>query len=281
MKRIFNFNGFFNNSFSYVSELFIYDWKFNTSGIYIIKNKITNECYVGQSINMKRRLREHKQLLRQNKCKYRNGELTILQKAWNKYGENNFTFEYLEQCDKNNLDEREKYWIQKLQCNKTITGKGYNLCEGGTGSGNVKNKRVNKIKGSIIVNNGSVQKYINPNELLYYESIGFQRGLLTKNKEKMKNAKRIIRKGKDHPNYNKTWSKEARMKFNNTIKNRTIKPSDKRKPVVQETLNGVFVERFISITEASVKNNIPQSSIVNCCKGKSKTAGGFKWRYDN
>lgn len=82
-------------------------------------------------------------------------------------------------------------------------------------------------RGTYIVNNGKVQKYINPDDLTYYESMGYTRGLLKSNIEKLKNVDRIIRKGKDHHNYNKTWTKEAREKFNNTIKNRINKPTDK------------------------------------------------------
>ena len=281
MSRVFCFQNFFSSALSYVSETFLDDFKYDNSGIYIIRNKITGDCYVGQSISIKRRLREHKRLLRENKEKYRNGESTILQKAWNKYGEENFEFDYLEHCDKNILNEREVYWIKTLQCNRIKYGKGYNLNDGGTGVGNKDKNTPNNLKGTIIVNNGEIQKYINPEDLDYYESLGYKRGLAQKNIEKLKNADRKIRRGKDHHNYNKTWSEEAREKFNNTIKNRTNKPSDKRKPVIQYDLENNYIEKYISITEASGKTGIHQGSIVNCCKHKVHTAGGFKWRYEN
>ena len=34
-----------------------------------------------------------------------------LQNAWDKYGEENFRFEILEQCEIRDLNRREKYWI--------------------------------------------------------------------------------------------------------------------------------------------------------------------------
>lgn len=52
-------------------------------------------------------------------------------KAIKKYGKENFVREILEECTDNKLDEREIYWIDKLQaCNDDI---GYNISSGGTG----------------------------------------------------------------------------------------------------------------------------------------------------
>ena len=50
-------------------------------------------------------------------------------------------------------------------------------------------------------------------------------------------------------------------------------------PVIKLTKEGVEIERYPSISEASRKNGINVSNIANCCKGKagSNSAGGFKW----
>lgn len=57
------------------------------------------------------------------------------------------------------------------------------------------------------------------------------------------------------------------------------KPSQ-RKPVIQfNILTGEKVERFESITDAAEKTGADASSIVSCCKGKSKTCLGFGWKY--
>ena len=39
------------------------------------------------------------------------------------------------------------------------------------------------------------------------------------------------------------------------------------------------MEIYSSIAEASIRNSISRTSIINCLKGRSKTAGGFKWQY--
>ena len=51
------------------------------------------------------------------------------------------------------------------------------------------------------------------------------------------------------------------------------------KPIIQYTQTGTFIQLYDSIIDAATINNIDQSSITKCCKGKQKTAGGFIWRY--
>lgn len=49
--------------------------------------------------------------------------------------------------------------------------------------------------------------------------------------------------------------------------------------VVQMTLDGVQIAEFRSAMQASKTTDISRASIYNCCIGKNKTAGGYKWRY--
>ena len=53
----------------------------------------------------------------------------------------------------------------------------------------------------------------------------------------------------------------------------------RRKTILQFDENGVLINEFISITEASNKLKIKISSIANCLSGRSKKAGGYKWEY--
>lgn len=62
-------------------------------GIYRIKNKINGNCYYGSSKNIKNRWKKH-----YNQLKTNSHYNTILQRAWNKYGEENFVFEIVEEC---------------------------------------------------------------------------------------------------------------------------------------------------------------------------------------
>lgn len=67
---------------------------FKKSGIYYIWNLVNNKLYIGKSVNVKKRIAEHKRQLRANK--HFNNHL---QMAWNKYGEENFMFTVVEKCD--------------------------------------------------------------------------------------------------------------------------------------------------------------------------------------
>lgn len=51
------------------------------------------------------------------------------------------------------------------------------------------------------------------------------------------------------------------------------------KSVNQYTLDGIFIQSFISISDASQQINIGLTSIVRCCKKYQKSAGGFIWYY--
>lgn len=90
------------------------------SGIYLIKNLITNKLYVGKAFYIRKRLNTHKWALRHNK--HAN---SYLQRAWNKYGEVNFLFDIIEYCDISVLPEREGYWVDFYKANDDQFG--YNL----------------------------------------------------------------------------------------------------------------------------------------------------------
>lgn len=99
-------------------------------GIYIIKNKINNKCYIGKSKNVKNRLQYgHLRLLNNNKH-YNE----YLQYSWNKYGSINFEFNIIEECEEKELNEKEKYWIKYYKSNNREYG--YNLTSGGDGLNN-------------------------------------------------------------------------------------------------------------------------------------------------
>lgn len=86
-------------------------------GIYKITHKKTGKSYIGQSNNIERRFKEH--------CS--KSESAIGQ-AIKMYGSNSFDFKILEECELNELDDREIYWIEHFN---TYKGYGYNCLPGG------------------------------------------------------------------------------------------------------------------------------------------------------
>lgn len=92
------------------------------SGIYRITNSINGKVYIGSSVDIPRRWNRHKNQLR-NGCHHSKA----LQRAWNKYGEENFIFEMIEAIgDFSILVDVENMYIAKY---KSADGRnGYNMC---------------------------------------------------------------------------------------------------------------------------------------------------------
>lgn len=92
----------------------------STPGIYKITSITSGKIYIGCASNVRTRINGHLYDLR--KDKHNN---SYLQRAWTKYGEENFIFEMIEKCDISNLHAREHYWVNELNCLDRSTG--YNL----------------------------------------------------------------------------------------------------------------------------------------------------------
>ena len=78
----------------------------NKMGIYKITNKQNQMCYVGQAVNVAERWKQHikraigAEPMTNNK----------LYPAMKKFGVKNFTFELIEECTQDKLNQREDYW---------------------------------------------------------------------------------------------------------------------------------------------------------------------------
>ena len=88
--------------------------------IYLITNNINKKQYVGQTVQkLTARFTKHK------------SATTYLGNSIRKYGEENFSIEAIDMANsKEELDEKEKYWIAKLN---TRAPNGMNLTDGGEG----------------------------------------------------------------------------------------------------------------------------------------------------
>ncbi len=107
-------------------------------GIYKIENKINGKIYIGQSNNIKTRWIQHLSALNNGIHNNRH-----LQCAWNKYGESNFEFSVIEECNSEDLNSKEIYYIDFY--NSYISKNGYNLTFGGDGGKTLEPEMINKI----------------------------------------------------------------------------------------------------------------------------------------
>ncbi|MCM4172453.1 endonuclease [Arenibacter sp. TNZ] len=54
---------------------------------------------------------------------------------------------------------------------------------------------------------------------------------------------------------------------------------DRKKFVCQNTLNGEFIIKYVSVAEASRISGISKTCISRCCRGEREQTGGFLWKY--
>lgn len=116
-----------------------------STGIYKIENKINGYVYIGQSVNIENRWREHK--------RGKQSPNMVISRAIKKYGSSNFMFDIVELCDKNELNTKEIYWISVYDSYK----KGYNSTTGGDAptdksSNKLSSEQVKDIKQKLIDN---------------------------------------------------------------------------------------------------------------------------------
>lgn len=87
--------------------------KQNVCGIYKITNQKTGECYIGQAVDVRKRWYDHAKAMIGIDTPQNN----LLYAAAQKYGLDDFTFELLLECKPNELDIKEKYFIELYNSN--------------------------------------------------------------------------------------------------------------------------------------------------------------------
>ena len=90
-------------------------------GIYAIQNNINGKLYIGQSIDIERRWKD------EQTCKGAVND--YLTRSFEKYGIQNFSFYIIEECKKEDLNNREKFYIKLYHSLDNEFG--YNLTSGG------------------------------------------------------------------------------------------------------------------------------------------------------
>lgn len=239
--------------------------------IYKHRNKINDKVYIGftsQKLNKR----------------FKNGEgyknCPVFYNAIKKYGWSNFETSILTECSSfTDAYAEEKEFIKLYD--STNRAKGYNVSKGG-------------------------YRLTNSNRAITPWNKGYKTGPLS---EEHKEKIRSQLKGKKHPNNRvKPCSEECKEKISkaNTGKIRSKEMNEKNrlshlgkkatneskakcsetminlnpKPVYGKSLTSdeelVFLSPVIATKFLNMKNS---ASIINCCRGRTKSSGGFVWKY--
>lgn len=220
--------------------------------IYKYENNINHHIYIGQSVNLKKRIREHK-------CAFSNPNNPDynfpIHRALRKYGVENFTISILEEVEDNALDEREVYWIAYYDSYKN----GYNATPGGQNGGGYNGKEVCLYD----LNGNFVRSYKNAKTAC--EAIKVSYSTI----QQVLHQKRPTCKG-------------YQIKYRDD--NREIKKFKSRQggaiPIYQlEKNTNNIIKEWDSAQQAARELNLDASTITKCLKGKLKSHGGYSWKY--
>lgn len=279
-----------------------------TTGIYKITDKQNGKIYIGQSVNIEKRWTAHKNGL-QNLTKI---DSMIVQK-----GVNNFTFEIIEKCSREKLNEREIFWINHYNS----FHKGYNQTTGGNSAYwtpvKLTVKQVNKIKHLLkntnedqisiakkfnvsqptiaMINTGEtwkddihkypiriLQKATKPTPIKNTKPT--QKQLIQMIKRHKGNFTSLATELKISTTTIRRWCKSYNMSTS-SLDYRPVKTKNQYsqpKPVnMIDPNNGRILQKFQSMLEAERFLNKVSGArhIKEVCEGKRKTAYGYVWNY--
>lgn len=257
--------------------------------VYMIRNKINDKKYIGITGDYLHRRQCHISCL--NKKKHSN---IHLQRAWNKYGADNFEFLIVEVvAEKELLPDKEIYWIGYFDSCKN----GYNQTFGGDGTVNVKfppergqkiskalkgrkypelsGKNAHNARKIICLDTGEIFEFI----LDAANKIGINDSAVInscKYRKAICDNKYVFMY---YNEYEKLSSYEIEQIKNNAHDNYGHKTPQNAKEVI--CLN--TLERFTDGCTAAKITNTEHSYLMKCCKGlvasagKDKTGNGLAW----
>lgn len=259
-------------------------------GIYRFKNLITLQSYIGQSINLEERYKHHQRA-------WLNGT-TDFYKAVQQYGWNNFSYEVLEICSKEQLNEKERYWVAYYDSYYH----GYNMNQGGSNKNSVdytkvyelwkQGKTTKEISLKMNIGRSTVYNVLHsfPDFVLDNSSDNFKiyqydlNGNFIKEWPSCKAVQREL--NIDACAIGKVINKQRNTaggfqwsnKYYNHIKPITDKANPK--PIEQYDLKNNYIQTFKTLGEAARMVN-GDASAIRCAAngGMKRSAYGFRWHF--
>lgn len=250
-------------------------------GIYCIENVVNKKRYIGQSTDIYKRWRSHRGALN---CQSHSNK--HLQRAWNKYGNKSFNFFILEECNENELNELEQYYINKYN----TFYKGYNNDLGGNGRGRLTDEQKHQVSlrmkelNKLPEHREKLIKARESQAIPIYQ-IDLSGKIIKKWNNGAREASRIL-------NYNfsciwhclegnrKTYKNYIWMRVcdynENTFNLDDYKGFTNPKPIYQYDLLGNFIRKWDNSYQAN-KEGFDNSSIRKVCNGKQDSYKSYVW----
>jgi group I intron endonuclease len=223
--------------------------------VYLIENLINGKKYVGMDTN--------------NNPKYL-GSGILITKAIKKYGKENFKKSVLEYCFSiEELEVKETWWINYF--NALEREDFYNLEDNKKrGINPFANKTPEELRKifSKIQNKERNEKIGKANSKPKPKGFGdmmseIHKGRKRSEESKLKQSKSL--KGRNSPNKGNKWNKEQKKQLG--------------KPIFQYDISGNLIQEWYSTQEA--QKQLGLKGINNNLKDRTKTCGGFIWKYKN
>ena len=197
-------------------------------GIYLIRNKLNGKVYIGQSINIEHRIYDH----------FTRKDDTPFHIDLQKYGKENFETEILEECKIEELNSKERFYIEKYE---SFGDKGYNLNNGGNSNPVFTEERKQNIskscKGRISPNKGksmSEEQKLKISETLKRKNANgcvevWNKGLTKDTDIRVKLNAISASHPKSYKPKRRPLSEETKLKISNTLKGNKLSEETKLK----------------------------------------------------
>jgi group I intron endonuclease len=230
-------------------------------GIYKITSP-SGKVYVGQSIDIERRIKKYNSL----NC----GNQTKLINSFNKYGVDTHVFDTIVECNEQSLNQLERKWQEHykavengLNCRYTeTTDKSGRLSE-------ETKKRIGQSHKGRIHTDASKSNMRVP-------------------KSDSSNMGRYDKSGNNNPFYGKTHTEETKNIIREKRKQQVFTEETRnkisqrlKKIVLQFNKDGEFIKEHQSRNGAATELGINPTAISNNISGRNKSAGGYVWKYKN
>ena len=255
-----------------------------TCGIYTIQNLVNGKIYIGQAVDIEKRWKTHKSELR-----YKSHTNKHLQNAWNYYKEDKFEFTIICECDENQLNTLEQYYIFELM---SYDGEvGYNKEYGGkSGRPTEETKaKLNELRKSGKIGMSGKHHKEETKELLrkihnspeMKERARYRTKKLWENEDYKNSITEAVKKRWEDTIYREKITINSKNNWNDP-KYREIQDmyhNKYSKTYVQTTLDNKLIKIWKSSKDLITNLNIKSRGFWGCLSNQQASTGNYKFYY--